>query len=598
MKIKPNCRAHRLEISVSSAPPPRSLRLKRKMLIESIMGRISIILIAIAVLLIVSIPATANIPGATATTGIGGRAAVFDEAFVAIADDASAIYWNPAGLASLRDRYSSTLSHNSSFSGLFGLTGIQRDFLSLAYSGRYLGVGVSMDRLGTNQVLEADDDGKILSTEGSYSELRTSFSLSTGSTKIASIGLTGNYFRIGSVTSSNDVSFDIGILSRPFLLFRSRRSESQLRLRLGTALRNSYHSLDISPQYSLAAALQLRSRWGLLSSVGGGSLICALAYTSSITENPTSKFALGMELGPDAPNLGIVKHAKLHFGVEYYPSVKDSLNWKAGIRIGGGGWWFNYAREQARFLGGSNRATINLGFDTKLVQDVTVRKIENGQEKSDSRFETTDEIAITIYLLNDISLAEVQRFGIKIVITDATDKEIDKVNYDEMDLADGYAPRYVFQPLKDWFEKLGSIQPGEYTVKIFTNDRIRWRGKFELGYDSDAKDSVKKARQLFELGNLKGAETQLLKAVQQDPSYPDTYYIAGLVSELSDDFQGARQCYMEARKLNPDEFAILRDIIESQYLKTLIEQQKSHNRQGIQLYERLKNPSFGTTEKQ
>lgn len=107
------------------------------------MTRISIILIAIAALLTANIPAIANIPGATATTGIGGRAAVFDEAFVAIADDASAIYWNPAGLASLRDRYSSTLSHNSLFSGLFGLTGIQRDFLSLVHSERYLGIGMS-----------------------------------------------------------------------------------------------------------------------------------------------------------------------------------------------------------------------------------------------------------------------------------------------------------------------------------------------------------------------------------------------------------------------------------------------------------------------
>jgi len=548
------------------------------------MGQILIILIVILALLTVSVPAIANISGATATTGIGGRAAVFDEAFVAIADDASAIYWNPAGLISLRDRYSSTLSHNILFSGLFGLTGIQRDFISLVHSGRRLGIGMSLDRLGTNRVIEADDYGKIISDEGSYSELRTSLSLSTGFTSIGSIGLTGNYFHIGSVTSSNDASVDIGLLSQPILLFRRPQSETELRLRLGTALRNLYHSLDISPQYSLAAALQWRSRWGLLSSIGGSSIIFALAYTSGIAPHRIPKLTLGIELGPDAPNLGIVNHAKIHLGVEYYLSVPDSFNLKAGIRIGGGGWWFNYAREQARFLGGSDQATIDLGFDTKLIQDVIVGKIENGRiiTRSDFTFETTDEIATTSYILNDIPLAEIQRLGIKIVLTDPTDKVIEEVNYDEMDLADGYAPRYVFQPIRDWFEKFGSIQSGKYTVKIFVNDRIHWREQFELNYDSDVQRIVEDARRLFEAGNLKDAEAQLLTAVQKDPSYPDTYYVAGLVSEFSDDFRGARQCYMEAQKLN------LNKTIDLQYLQPLIEQQNSQNRPGIKLYERLK----------
>jgi len=543
-------------------------------------------------------PAIANIPGATATMGIGGRAAVFDEAFVAIADDASAIYWNPAGLARLRDRYSSTLSHSSLFSGLFGLKGIQHHFLSLVYNGRYGGVGVSVDRLGTNRVIEADDDGKMLSDEGSYSELRTSISLSTGSTRIGSIGLTGNYFRIGPVISSNCASVDIGILSRPFLLLHRPQSEPQLRLRLGIALRNLYHSLDIPPQYSLAAGFQWHSRRGVLSSIGGSSPTFALAYTNSIHSHQTPKLSLGIELGPDAPNLSVVKRAKLHLGLEYYPSVADSFNFKVGIRIGGGGWWFNYAREQTRFLGGSDRVTMDLGFDTKLIQNVTVRKIEDSKEiESGLKFETTDKIATTIYLFKDISLAELWCSRLQFVITDPTNKVIGEVNYDEMDLADGYALRYVFQPIKDWPEKLDPIQSREYTVKILVNNRMRWREQFEVHYDSDAQRIVENARRLFELGNLKGSEAELVKAIRYDPSYPDTYYIAGLVSELSDDFQGACQCYMEARKLDSNKFNYLVDFVESKYLQTLIEKQKIQSRQGIQLYRRLKHASFGKIEK-
>jgi len=572
------------------------------MLIESEMYRISIIIIVITTLLTLSMNSIASITGATATTGIGGRAAVFDEAFVAIANDASAIYWNPAGLVSLRNRYNSTLSRNSIFSGLFGLMGIRREFIGLAYSEQRFGVGMSLDLLGTNRVIEADDYGKISLYKGSYSESRVSFSLSGGSPHIASIGLTGNYFRIGSVTSSNCASVDVGILSKPFVLFRRSQSETQLQIRLGTTLRNLYHSLDISPQYSLAGASQLRSRWGVLRRVGESSLTFALAYTNSIAPNRTPKFALGIEFGPDFSNLSMVNHVKLYYGVGYYPSVTDSINWKTGIRIGGSDWqfdpigdvtfWFNYAREQARFLGGSDRATIDLGFDTKLIQDVTIGKVENDQiiKRTDFKYETTDKIAIVIYLLNDISLAELQRFGIKVVLTDPKNTKIEEVDYDKMDSTDAYAPRYTFQPVRDWFRKFGFIQSGEYTIEIFDNDKVYWKKTFQLRYDLDVQRTVENARRLFDVGDLKNAEDELVRAVQNDPSYPDTYYIAGLVSELSDDFLGAQRCYIEAQKLNPDK------IIDFQYLQPLIEQQESQNRPGIQLYERLKQASVRPVE--
>ena len=236
--------------------------------------RIGIMTLLVAVVLLTgNTPAVASIPGATSRTGIGGRGAVFDEAFVAIADDVSAIYWNPAGLANLRSHYSSTLSHNSLFSGLFGLAGIQHDFVSLAHSRQGWGIGASVDRLGTGDIIEADEVGRVSSTEGSYSELRTSLALSAKAGETASIGVTGNYFRIGSINASDDASIDLGLLSRGFTLFsRSQaqtQTQTQLRLRLGIALRDLYHSRDeISPQYTVAGTLQLRSRQGLFSTIG------------------------------------------------------------------------------------------------------------------------------------------------------------------------------------------------------------------------------------------------------------------------------------------------------------------------------------------
>ena len=544
--------------------------------------------VTITASLILSTSTIAEISGVAGRTGIGGRSAVFDDAFVAIADDASAIYWNPAGLANLRSYYSSTLSHNSLFSGLFGLTGIQHDFVSLAHRRRSWGIGASVDRVGTSRIIEADKVGRVLSTEGNYSELRTSFAASMKAGGILSIGLTGNYFRIESVTSSDYVGIDAGALSRELILLSSSHSKTQLRLRLGLALRNMYHSLDeLLPQYAAAAALQLHAQQGLLSDIGRP--VIALAYANRIAPDRTPKLAMGVELGPEAPNWGFVNRVKLYFGVESYPSTSDTFNWKMGFRIGGGGWWFDYTREQARFLGNSNRATIDLEFGAKVIRNVALRSAEDGQEvRSHAKFETTDEIVATIRLSNHISLAEVRHIGIQLVLVDPVGEVIDKVDFneDEMDLTDEHEPRYIFQPVRDWFAKRNAIQPGKYTIEIVVNDESHGTKQFELNYDSDVQKIVGEASQLLETGKLKEAEAKLLDAVQRDPSYPDTYYVAGLISELSDDFSGAQKCYREAQRFG------LQEITDFQYLQPLIEQQTVENRRGIQLYERLKQLPF------
>jgi len=43
--------------------------------------------------------------------GVGGRAASMGEAFVAVANDASALYWNPAGITQLEKKASHFLTH-------------------------------------------------------------------------------------------------------------------------------------------------------------------------------------------------------------------------------------------------------------------------------------------------------------------------------------------------------------------------------------------------------------------------------------------------------------------------------------------------------
>jgi long-subunit fatty acid transport protein len=58
--------------------------------------------------------------------GVGGRAAALGESFIAISDDASALYWNPAGLAQFK-KNQVIFSHN------IWVVDINHDFLGIVY---------------------------------------------------------------------------------------------------------------------------------------------------------------------------------------------------------------------------------------------------------------------------------------------------------------------------------------------------------------------------------------------------------------------------------------------------------------------------------
>jgi long-chain fatty acid transport protein len=64
-----------------------------------------LIVLSLALIVVVSSVALADGVGAFSAfkNGIGARALAMGGAFVAVADDATAVYWNPAGLAQVAD---------------------------------------------------------------------------------------------------------------------------------------------------------------------------------------------------------------------------------------------------------------------------------------------------------------------------------------------------------------------------------------------------------------------------------------------------------------------------------------------------------------
>lgn len=80
------------------------------------------------------------------TVGVGARALAMGGAFVAISDDASATYWNPAGLVQLRQREVHFM-HASRFSDM-----VQTDVLNFVYPGSNFAVGLNYLRMGIDDI--------------------------------------------------------------------------------------------------------------------------------------------------------------------------------------------------------------------------------------------------------------------------------------------------------------------------------------------------------------------------------------------------------------------------------------------------------------
>jgi tetratricopeptide (TPR) repeat protein len=145
--------------------------------------------------------------------GAGARALSLGRAYVALADDPTAVFWNPAGLESVQQTsftlYRSTL----------GLSGVNYDFLGLVYPTLNLGsVGIGYARIGVGDILYTDEfnatDGSTFSYD--YSELYIGYA------KKVRWGMTpGITFKVHrqsvSLTGQDNSAFglDAGLLYRP-----------------------------------------------------------------------------------------------------------------------------------------------------------------------------------------------------------------------------------------------------------------------------------------------------------------------------------------------------------------------------------------------
>ena len=140
----------------------------------------------------------------------GARAIGMGGAFVSIADDATSIYWNPAGMTKLA-KSEIALNHNE------WLAGINYDFASIVIKMNAvssIGVfysGVNMADMEVRTIIDPEGTGELFSV----SDIALGLSYARNLTDRFSIGFTGKYIQQTIYhMSANAVAMDIGTLFR------------------------------------------------------------------------------------------------------------------------------------------------------------------------------------------------------------------------------------------------------------------------------------------------------------------------------------------------------------------------------------------------
>ena len=291
------------------------------------MSKKSLLPLALALLLTGAAHAASRYAGEFLGLGAGARAAALGSAYVALADDATAGYWNAASLSALSSRQVH-LTHAEHFSGL-----IQRDFVAIARPGRLLhGMALSLVRMGIDGIhfTELPDSQQPPSTDNrpliASTEQSTDYALYlSGSRRLGarlSLGLSAKaiYRHVASISA-----YGFGLdLSARYQLSHQIALAANVRDAATTPIVWNTDSTDrIQPSLLLGVAYAMPIAGGqttaLLSTRSGGNTATADVPLNAGLEYRHHYIALraGLEEGRQSFGLGLTPHRNLDLDLAY-----------------------------------------------------------------------------------------------------------------------------------------------------------------------------------------------------------------------------------------------------------------------------------------
>ena len=289
--------------------------------------------------------------------GVGARAEGMGEAFVAVANDPSAIYWNPAGLASLQRAVISE-SH------IDWPADIHYDHLTLVMPSQKLGgsIGVQVGVLGTRIAETTDLEPFGTGREFSYSDFVAGVAYARRWTDKLLVGVGAKFVRedlgtqIGG-TATNSVLFDVGSIF--YLGIGS--------VRIATSLTNFGSALRPSGAYVSPYSGESRQYDGF-----DPPLSFRYGVAFEPIENSTQRLTTSVEMNQPADN-----QQQLKTGVEWsYRRVfalRTGYNFDASeLKFSAGGGFaadisslrgtLDYAYTDGGFLGSIHRLSLGVTF--------------------------------------------------------------------------------------------------------------------------------------------------------------------------------------------------------------------------------------------
>ncbi len=273
--------------------------------------------------------------------GVGARGIGMGGAFTALADDSSAVYWNPAGLARLEKREVS-VSHAE-----LGL-GTREDFLAYAHPTSRGTIAAAMTYLSQGAIGGRDAAGR---PTGNYQASDSAFSGAYGlKTEVADLGISVKYLRSHIASSeAQGVAADFGAR-------RAFDGAGPGKLIVGAALRNTGPGLKYENQRN---DLPLRLAAGAAYSIASGRTLAVELQTAPRGGGADAGFGGEWKL---------VEGALLRFGWSSKSAAPSGSGFDAarGLTVGLGlersGFRFDYAAQAAGELGAAHRFTLAKRF--------------------------------------------------------------------------------------------------------------------------------------------------------------------------------------------------------------------------------------------
>jgi hypothetical protein len=273
--------------------------------------------------------------------GVGARGIGMGGAYTALADDSSAVYWNPAGLARMEKREVS-VSHAELGQGT------REDFLAYAHPTSRGTIAAAMTYLSQGAISGRDAAGR---PTGDYQASDAAFAASYAiKTDLADLGGSVKYLRSHIAASeAQGVAADLGVR-------RAIDGAGPGRLTVGAALRNMGPGLKYDTQRN---DLPLRLAGGAAYSFAAGRTVAVEVQTAPRGGGADAGFGGEFKL---------MEGANLRLGWSSKSAAPEGSGFDAarGLTVGLGldraGYRFDYAAQAAGELGAAHRFTLAKRF--------------------------------------------------------------------------------------------------------------------------------------------------------------------------------------------------------------------------------------------